>query len=261
MSTDEIINKELNNNSIIKSMIYNSNDNANNKILIKIHTELKVLLSGCKHILDGHNIGILFKNQHPEYSEFITNIINGKIYENTMSIARIQETIVDISLLKYKEDVIDLIDNICDGRTINEVQKRAFLRMSKMKIMKPFVIFDKPDIDKKSELERKNCPHCGNLCIAPHDSEYIICGYSDSQKGYDFHGCGKDWCFKCGKILCKVWDRDTLFLELHRFHNNNCCEDHAEKYNKKYPEDYCQCINQYVNRNGIPFDLGFLLKK
>lgn len=260
MSSNEIINNDSNNN-YVKQTPCDIDDYMCDKTLVKIHKDLKILLSGCKHVLDGHNIGTMFVKQYPMYDNFITNIVNGKIYENSTSIAHIRETIIDISMLKYKEEVIDLIDNICNGRTINEIQKRAFLRLSKMKIMKPFTLSNKIDSLANAELEKKKCPHCGNLCTAHKNSEYIICGYSDSQKGYDFQGCGRDWCFKCEKILCKIWNQDTLFLELNRNHNSHCCEEHAEKYNKKYPEDYCQCINQYVNRNGIPFDLGFLFKK
>jgi len=251
MSVDKITNNNLNINDI----------NINDKTVVKIHRDLKVLLSGCKHVLDGHHIGTMFKTRYPHHEAFINSIVNGKIYENTMSIAHIRETIIDISLLKYKEDVIDLMDNICNGRLINDIQKRTFLRLGRVKIMKPFVQSEKNNSGEIIELVKKNCPHCGNLCCAQHNSEYIICGYSDSQKGYDYHGCGRDWCFKCGKILCKSWNHDTLFLELNRYHNSGCCEEHADTHNKKYPEDYCQCINQHVNRNGILFDLDFLLKK
>ena len=41
--------------------------------------------------------------------------------------------------------------------------------------------------------------------------EYVICGYINSNKGYDWNGCGKDWCAKCNKMLCKSWDLNQLW--------------------------------------------------
>lgn len=221
-----------------------------------IYNSLKVLLSGCKHISDAYEISELFINEYPAHKKLIKSIIHGKVYENTMSIKNIHGTITDISLLTYKEDVIDLIDNICDGRSISEPQKRSFLRLGKMKIIKPFSCHNDEKKQDKIELEKKKCPHCGHICIAQEGTEYIVCGYSDPQKGFDFQGCGRDWCFKCGKILCKIWEQDSLFLEMNRHHNGECCVNHAKKNGKNYTLDYCQCINHHVNRNNIAYDFG-----
>lgn len=230
-----------------------------NDLTNKIYNELRVILSGCKHISDATEIAIMYKSRYPEYEKLITGLINGKVYENTMSIKNIHSVLIDISLQTYKEDVLDLIDNICDGRIISEPQKRSFLRLSKLKILKP--ISKVIDIAKKTkvEYEKKECPHCGHICVAPKGTEYIICGYTDPHKGYDMKGCGRDWCFSCGKILCKTWDKNTLFLESNRYHDGDCCMDHAKKHGKMYNKDYCHCINTNVNRDNIPYKMGIML--
>ena len=179
-----------------------------------------------------------------------------------MSIKNIHGIINDISLLMYREDVIDLIDNICNEKNISESQKRTFLRMATMKIIKPYEnknnkTSNKHNINKN--YTSKPCPHCGHICTVDKNTEYIICGYIDNNKGYDYRGCGKDWCFKCGKILCKVWDKDSLFLLMNRYHNAECCLKHSKKHNHKY-EDYCQCINTHVNRNNMVYNFGISIK-
>jgi len=86
----------------------------------------------------------------------------------------------------------------------------------------------------------KNCPHCNHPNLADINTTYIICGYNDN--GYDWDGCQHDWCFQCGKILCKSWETNMLFVKSNRVHNISCCKEHAAKTNKSYPSDYCQCI-------------------
>jgi hypothetical protein len=237
------------------------NINQNKDKVKHICKNLKIILSGCKHISDAYDIGNMFKEKYPEYKKIINSIINGKVYENTMSIKNIYSVINDISLLTYKEDVIDLIDNICNEKNINETHKRTFLRTGAMKIFKPFIHTSnkKNIIQETDNYERKPCPHCGHICTVAKDTEYIICGYTDQNKGYDYQGCGKDWCFKCGKLLCKIWDHDSLFLLMNRHHNGECCKNHAKENNNDY-KDYCQCINTHVNRNNVVYDFGISLK-
>ena len=79
------------------------------------------------------------------------------------------------------------------------------------------------------------------------DVPYIICGYS-SNRGFDWKGCGNDWCFLCGKKLCKSWNVDRLYSKINRFHDDRCCKIHSLKTNSNYLTDYCQCNNFYVSR-------------
>lgn len=95
------------------------------------------------------------------------------------------------------------------------------------------------------QLTSKKCPHCYKLVESQIDTEYIICGYS--EKGYNWEGCGNDWCFKCGKKLCKNWFTNELFNISNRYHDSKCCYKHSIKQNNNY-DDYCKCTNLQVLR-------------
>lgn len=94
---------------------------------------------------------------------------------------------------------------------------------------------------------KRNCPHCDKVCVEYNDIPYIICGYS-SNRGFDWKGCSNDWCFLCGKKLCKSWDMDRLYSKTNRFHDERCCKSHSFKTRTNYLTDYCQCDTFYVNR-------------
>jgi|AntRauTorckE6833_2_1112554.scaffolds.fasta_scaffold29992_2 hypothetical protein len=93
----------------------------------------------------------------------------------------------------------------------------------------------------------KSCPHCNKLFIGNKKTNYLICGFT--YKGFDWKGCGKDWCFNCGKKLCKSWNINQLFNTNNRYHNDKCCKSHAHKLTENYTENYCHCKELYVNRN------------
>jgi hypothetical protein len=94
----------------------------------------------------------------------------------------------------------------------------------------------------------KYCPHCSEKYISSESTTHVICGYNDSHNGYNWTGCQKDWCFTCGKKLCKSWNENKLYLEPNRIHNSECCKQHAINNGESY-NNYCHCNNKYVNRN------------
>lgn len=87
----------------------------------------------------------------------------------------------------------------------------------------------------------KHCPHCDNSCKGTIETAYIICGYDDHLNGFNWKGCGRDWCFVCGKKLCKQWNENELYTDEQRNHNKECCKRIAKKNNENYEENYCQC--------------------
>lgn len=101
-------------------------------------------------------------------------------------------------------------------------------------------------------LVEKQCPHCGKINKARFDTTYIVCGVDPSGivpiDNYDNY-CLKDWCFQCGKKLCKSWYEDRLFDVNNRIHDDNCCRNHAKANDYKYPEEYCQCIQTRTSDN------------
>ena len=87
--------------------------------------------------------------------------------------------------------------------------------------------------DSKYKLIKK-CPHCNKTTKLPENTTYVICGYNDKKMDNN-NKCGKDWCFKCGKRLCKSLFIDDLFEPKNRFHTNNCCYNYAQFNDLDYP--------------------------
>lgn len=154
----------------------------------------------------------------------------------------------DLNAIQFRNDT-DTLKDIILCQTQDKSQINAVERIISRKPYKP--TFKKlkdirnnnndNDIEyvKKNKSIAKNCPHCGRKCIRDKNASYVICGYT--KLGYDWKGCGKDWCFKCNKILCKNWHIDHLYDTKNRIHTTKCCNEHSIKFNKKYPDDYCLC--------------------
>ena len=87
----------------------------------------------------------------------------------------------------------------------------------------------------------KHCPHCNCKYEGNTNIKYVICGFNElKNKGYDWEGCRRDWCFQCNKKLCKKWDKDMLYNINLRFHNKICCQHFCKKNNISY-DDFCKC--------------------
>lgn len=139
--------------------------------------------------------------------------------------------------VEYYDDAIKILEDI--ETNCNDVaQINTFKRIIKNKPSKQCIENDKNVV--------KKCPHCNYGNIGPQNSIYKICGYND--KGYDWIGCGKDWCFRCGKRLCKSWTNNMLFNISNRCHDSKCCKNYALKHNLIYPNDFCMCHSFFVNR-------------
>jgi hypothetical protein len=181
----------------------------------------------------------------------IDNIINMKKYfynndtgifsminnDDKIGCVDIFKIIDEINKLKYQEDCEKYIQ-LMKQKAMNKYQKNILTQIISKK-PHDLTYIDLPQIE-------KCCPHCEKKNMAPLGTVYIICGV-DSQglkpiNNYD-ESCLNDWCFDCGKKLCKNWNKDNLFVVGNRIHNNECCRKHAQKNGNKYPEDYCQCEN------------------
>jgi len=151
--------------------------------------------------------------------------------------------------IKYYDDAYVLYHDI--KKKLNDISKintlNRIMKLKDDKNMSEFKFY-------RTRLKR-SCPHCGKYFITYEDRDYVICG--NTKKGFDSKGCGGDWCFQCGKKLCKNWYRDELFDTRNRYHNKNCCESSALTKGDDFNREYCQCINKYVNR--LPF--GFLVDR
>ena len=215
------------------------------------YNEFTHILSGCRTILDGYHFAEKYSKFNPESKTLVFSMMNGKKYDNILGLKRMKLLLEMLDDVKYKDEAEEIIKKYLE-KTNDPTQLKTFSRILKYKILRPIdeikkEIIEYPEIE--SDIISKQCPHCMEDCLAKIDTDYIICGYTDLKNGYNWIGCGKDWCFKCNKILCKKWNTHQLFLEINTFHDNECCKKHAKENNKNYPDDYCQCLNMNVQRS------------
>jgi hypothetical protein len=205
------------------------------------YKKIKSISSGCRTLDDA--LFICNNTNLNKFEKDLTlSIIHSMKYHNILDIKTMLKYINEMNNYKYKEDCYDLINNIMQ-KTNEAVQIKTFQRIANLKPSRPQYVTLK-DIRDKNIIMPQKCPHCHHMCYGSDDTSYIICGYTHT--GYDWEGCGKDWCFKCGKILCKSWENDQLYLPINRIHDKTCCKKHAKINNKNYLDDYCQCNTNYV---------------
>ena len=203
------------------------------------YIEFKHILSGCRTISDAHFFAELFLKHNPNMRTIVYSMINGKRYDPILDFRTMKSLTVYMSECDGHEEI--------DKRTNDTTQMQTFIRATKDKTLQHNdQIFEFETIN--HNITTKNCPHCDHPCYSCIDTTYIICGYHDTHTGYDWKGCGRDWCFKCGRCLCKTWDSNLLFSPLNRYHDKDCCHKHAIEHNKQYPNEYCQCSSEYVRR-------------
>lgn len=203
----------------------------------------KFVLSGSKTIEDCYLIldtCILNENE----KLMILQLINLKKQDKCFDYITMKSILKEIEEIQFRDDAQIYANNFIE-KTDDIVQIKTITRLINNKSPKPQEIYrldwkDQYNIgDYVEQKIEKKCPHCNHINRARKSTGYIICGYGDN--GYDWEGCGKDWCFKCNKILCKTWDIDMLFIEKNRIHDNECCKRHAVIHNMKWPENYCHC--------------------
>lgn len=213
------------------------------------YNEFMYILSGCKTLTDAYKFSELYTKSNPELKHIIYSIVNGRKYESILDFTTLKSIIQMINKCKYKEDIDIIMYNINNLQyKLNDIQLKTIERLSKNKKNKPFVNnLLKPEIqylmnNKKIYNIIKSCPHCNHQCINKNNTHYMICGHSNNHTGYDWKGCRRDWCFICGKMLCKTWATDQLFVESNRYHDDKCCKNHAIENERDYEKEYCQCI-------------------
>lgn len=229
------------------------------------YNQIKHILSGCRSSLDAYQMADIYCKKHPEMKNIMNSMINGKRFENVFDFKTIKNNIQEINNCIYGEEANDIFEKI-SKQTTDQLYIKTFKRIVNNKMPKPltniqitsyphkktkctkYIKFKSLDYPPCSNMIEKQCPHCKHICSAIATATHIVCGYSDSHTGYDWEGCSKDWCFQCGKILCKSWDIHQLFQKENCIHDNLCCKKHAKEHKKNYPNDYCQCTNEFVRR-------------
>lgn len=216
--------------------------------LHSLYDKLKYNVLGSKTKVDAHSLLTRYVPDTRTHS-LMTSLINGRKYERVYDLETMKKYIADLSASKYREDAYELIGQYA-LQTSDPAQMRTFTRIADLKPSKPQYISMKElrQRDRENMVTRK-CPHCHHKCLLPRETLYAICGYGPD--GYDWEGCGRDWCFRCGRKLCKAWEQDQLYLPTNRFHDSKCCRRHSLLHGTKYPDHYCRCSTVYVCRDAI----------
>jgi hypothetical protein len=87
--------------------------------------------------------------------------------------------------------------------------------------------------------DAKQCPWCARWCLKDMACNYIFACGLDTSRGFVVGaGCGKSWCFACGKKFCGQHTDPTTghrMASARDHHDANCCKQESG-YVK---EDYC----------------------
>jgi hypothetical protein len=203
--------------------------------------EMKTLFSGCDSKIDAMHMTEPLLLKYPDYKKIIISYRDSLIYPDNIDLMAKVASLESVYSASTRDDALNL-KNSLSSRSNDPIYLRALERIVSRKR------------NKRNETNRtyiprtiigRECPHCGETMRMPVGTTYVICGYPDENRGYDWKGCCGDWCFACGKMLCKTWERDELNVESNRHHDDNCCRPHAKKNGHNYLNNYCHCIQNH----------------
>jgi hypothetical protein len=228
-------------------------DNTNDIYLM--YRKIKALFEGCDSTIDARHISEAIFFKYPQYKQLIISYRDSLIYPYNIDITTKIASLDSISNSDTKDEAYTLKNNLI-SRSNDLIYSKSLERVVNRKGNR-YRDYNTFNYYKNKNSVSKSCPHCGENMRMSDSTTYIICGYQDTHKGYNWKGCCNDWCFSCEKILCKSWEKDNLNIESNRIHNDTCCKNHAKKNEYVYPRDYCQCI---LNSNVIrkDHDLSFV---
>ena len=230
-------------------MIFKRKDNININILMSesykdIYIQLKSIFEGCDTIIDAMYFGNIYIEKYPHMKNMILSYMNGKKYKDNIDMISKQNMLNDVNLCETRDEALEAISKLTN-KTTDDVYRKTLDRIAHKKTYRKNKSVPLQEI---SHNLTKKCPHCNHAVNMPEATQYIICGYHNPSIGYDWNGCGRDWCFHCNKMLCKKWEVDNLYLLSNRDHDEECCSKHAKETGHKYPDDYCQCNNMnFIN--------------
>jgi hypothetical protein len=206
----------------------------------EIFIQLKSIFDGCDTLLDALHFGNIYIEKYPHMKSMILSYMNGRSYRDNIDIKTKQSMMNDINMCENRDDALEALSKLID-KTTDDVYRKTLERLAHRKHYRKI---ERKQInnDIRHNISKK-CPHCSRVLNMPENTQYVICGYHNPNHGYDWNGCGRDWCFHCGKMLCKRWETNNLHLQMNRHHDDECCSKHAQENGYNYPDDYCQCNN------------------
>lgn len=207
-----------------------------------IYNQLKYIFEGCDTIIDAMHFGNIYIEKYPHMKNLILSYMNGKKYNDNVDMVTKQTMLNDVNLCETRDEALEAISKLTN-KTVDDVYRKTLERIAHKKNYRKVKIIAKHTDCSQVHNITKKCPHCSHAVNMPDTTQYIICGYHNPNLGYDWNGCGRDWCFHCNKMLCKRWEVDGLNLVSNRVHDEDCCSKHAKETGHKFPDDYCQCNN------------------
>lgn len=208
----------------------------NNENIINI---MNSLFECCDSMTDAKNYSEMLIDKYPEYSNTIESYRDSYNYNESMDLSTKLYSItslIESNNINNSDTIINNIKSKTNDKILLHVLKRLYSNCKKSNRN-----IESNNNDNTTIV--KNCPHC-NMTYTRRSSAnttYLICGYTDTKRGYDMKGCGKDWCFKCGKKLCKSWENDHLYLESNRKHDTECCFKKSIMCDEDHNTEYCHC--------------------
>lgn len=220
--------------------------------------EMKALYDCCDSILDAVQLSDMIFAKYPEHKRLITSYRDSIVYPDNIDISSKISSLESVCFAETKDDALNLKNDL-SIRSTDSIYVKTLERLVNRR-RNNYEDYNNPyksSILKDIEYLSKKCPHCRINMKMPKDTSYVICGFADTFRGYDWRGCCNDWCFTCGKMLCKSWEKDRLNIVTNRFHDDECCKLHAKRNGYDYEKDYCICSNKNVIRKETDYDYAF----
>lgn len=90
--------------------------------------------------------------------------------------------------------------------------------------------------------DAKQCPWCQRWCLKDAACNYIFaCGLEDKGVFNIGAGCGRSWCWECGKKFCSVYYNPQTGIKspsARENHDSECCK--GEQVEQGFKQDnYC----------------------
>jgi hypothetical protein len=221
-----------------------------NKYDNNIIEEMNALFIGCDSTIDAIQMSEPLLLKYPLYKQLIISYRDSLVYPDNIDLMTKVASLESVYNAPSKDDALNL-KNSLGSRSNDIIYYRALERLVSRKRNRKI---ENGERYTNRPIISKECPHCGDNMKMSDDTAYVICGYPDDHRGYDWKGCCGDWCFACSKMLCKSWERDELNVEGNRHHDDECCKTHAKKNGYSYPNDYCNCIQNHnvMRKDYIP---------
>ena len=84
--------------------------------------------------------------------------------------------------------------------------------------------------------DAKQCPWCERWCLKDSNCNYIFaCGLTENN--VFVAGCGKSWCWECGKKFCgQMYDPKNGKKISNKTNHGSCCKESKEFTNE---QEFC----------------------